>query len=226
MIPSNGKNNIWQKRNDCVFKNNNFSPHAVVICTASYHCNFPRYSNVTPSLIPSPNIKWNPPPSGSITINFDGSVLQQNSVVAAGFILRDDSDCHVLAFAHKIGKTTVPIAKATALRDNLLTALDLGFHNLLFEGDSYIVINCVNGKFKCPWRLIQLIQVIRSLASSIHSISFQHVFREANFAANELVNFGHQLSSPCHWDSSFPPILRQTINFDIFGAGCSRCSVL
>ncbi|KAL6201188.1 hypothetical protein ACLB2K_024903 [Fragaria x ananassa] len=74
----------------------------------------------------------------------------------------------------QIGKTTVPIVEATALRDSLLTALDLRFHDLLVEGDSSLVINCVNGKFKCPWRLIQLIQDIRSLASSFQSISFQH----------------------------------------------------
>ncbi|KAL6177823.1 hypothetical protein ACLB2K_049345 [Fragaria x ananassa] len=88
-------------------------------------------------------------PLGSIKINFDGSVLQQsfNATTASGFILRDDSSYHVLASAHKIGKTIVPIAEVIALRDSLLNALKLGFQNVLVESD---IINCVIGKFKCP----------------------------------------------------------------------------
>ncbi|KAL6213540.1 hypothetical protein ACLB2K_012987 [Fragaria x ananassa] len=95
-----------------------------------------------------------------------------SSDVAADFILRDDSGCPVLASAYKIGKTTVPIAEAIALMDSLLIDLEVGFQNVLIEGDSSLVINCVIGKFKCPWRLIQLIQDIKRLASSFQSISF------------------------------------------------------
>ncbi|KAL6214489.1 hypothetical protein ACLB2K_013923 [Fragaria x ananassa] len=77
-------------------------------------------------------------------------MLQQSSDAAAGFILRDDSGCPMLASAHKIGKKTVTIAEAIALRDSLLTALKLGFQNVLVKGDSSLIINCVIGRFKCP----------------------------------------------------------------------------
>ncbi|KAL6211510.1 hypothetical protein ACLB2K_016734 [Fragaria x ananassa] len=136
--------------------------------------------------------------------------------------------CPIIAYAQKIRKTNVLIAKAIALSDSLLKAREMGFQDLIMEGDSALVINCIKGNFKCPWRLLQLVQDIKSIAGSFQSIAFHHVLREANFPANALTNLGHQLSRPSYWesDSPPPPSVRLAVNFDLFGAGCSRGSVL
>ncbi|KAL6141230.1 hypothetical protein ACLB2K_059520 [Fragaria x ananassa] len=98
----------------------------------------------------------------------------------------------------------------------------MGIQDLLVEGDSSLIINCVNEKFKCPWRLIQIIQDIKKIASSFHRIHFHHNFREANFVANALANLGHHCARPSFWDSDFPLVVGSTITFDLFGAGCFR----
>ncbi|KAL6196043.1 hypothetical protein ACLB2K_031660 [Fragaria x ananassa] len=127
---------IWHKRNDSVFRNTIFSPCAFVACAATYHYATPNRINSSLSNTGSRlNIKWNPPPQGQVKINFDGLVIQQTSDVVAGFILRDDVGCPLIAFARKLKKTTIPIAEATALRDNLLRAQEMGIQDLLVEGD-------------------------------------------------------------------------------------------
>ncbi|KAL6218343.1 hypothetical protein ACLB2K_011557 [Fragaria x ananassa] len=84
----------------------------VVACAATYHCVTPNRINSSPSSTGSRlNIKWNPPPQGQVKIKFDGSIIQQTSDVVAEFILRDDVGCPLIAFARKLGKTTVPIAE-------------------------------------------------------------------------------------------------------------------
>lgn len=82
-------------------------------------------------------------------INFDGSVVQPSSNAAIGFLLRDDAGYPIVVAARSIGKTTVPVAEAIALRDSLLKAKEKELKKVIVEGDSFLIINCVNSKFKC-----------------------------------------------------------------------------
>ncbi|XP_004305693.1 PREDICTED: uncharacterized protein LOC101314305 [Fragaria vesca subsp. vesca] len=152
-------------------------------------------------------------------------MLQQTSDATAGFILRDDVGCPIIVYAQKIGKTNVHIAEVIALRDSLLKAHEMEFQDLIVEGDYALVINRIKGNFKCPWRLLQLVQNINSIAA-FQSIVFYHVLREANVADNALANLGHQLSRPSYWESDFLLSVGLAVNFDLFGADCFQRSIL
>ena len=52
--------------------------------------------------------------------------------------------CPVFAAAKNLGKSSVPIAEASALRDGLLQAMELGFNRVCAEGDSTLIINAVS----------------------------------------------------------------------------------
>ncbi|KAL6196437.1 hypothetical protein ACLB2K_032052 [Fragaria x ananassa] len=136
------------KCNDFVFRHKLFSAHSVVACAASY---FQPNSCAISNTILSPrcdSIKWTPP-SGIVKINFDVSVVQPSSNAVMGFLLGDDASCPIVAAAHSIGKTIVSVAQAIALRDSLLKAKEKEFKKVIVEGDSSLIINCVNSKFKC-----------------------------------------------------------------------------
>ncbi|KAL6141888.1 hypothetical protein ACLB2K_060174 [Fragaria x ananassa] len=134
---------IWQKRNDCVFRHKPFSAHSVVVCAASY---FQPNSRAISNTILSPrcdsSIKWTPPPPGVLKINFDGSVVQPSSNAAMGFLLRDDAGCPIVAAARSFGKTTVPVAEAIALRDSLLKAKEKEFKKLTYFQQGYHGYGC------------------------------------------------------------------------------------
>ncbi|KAL6135191.1 hypothetical protein ACLB2K_067419 [Fragaria x ananassa] len=169
-----------------------FSSRDVDACAASYHhSNHQAASNTRMGSRDKNSIKWTPPLPCVVKINFDGSVLQQSSDAVVGFVLRDDAGCPVVADARCIWKANVSVTKATALRDGLLKAKEMNAKNVVVEGDSSLVINCVNMKFKCPWKLIQIIQDIIMIATFFDHISFHHVLREANFVANALANLRH-----------------------------------
>ncbi|CAL8126133.1 unnamed protein product [Prunus armeniaca] len=55
--------------------------------------------------------------------------------------------------AKKIGESTITIAEGIALRDDLVHALDHGWRNLIVEGDSKLIIDCVLRKVSIPWRV-------------------------------------------------------------------------
>ncbi|KAI5320684.1 hypothetical protein L3X38_040392 [Prunus dulcis] len=103
---------------------------------------------------------------------------QQNS---SGFVICD-SDGHILlAGAKNIGKNTIFVAECTTLWDGLVYAAHRGWRKILAEGDSKLIIDCVNKKAMAPWSINLLIKDITLLSSFFDSCSFSHVFREANF---------------------------------------------
>ncbi|ONI28918.1 hypothetical protein PRUPE_1G168800 [Prunus persica] len=141
--------------------------------------------------------------------NFDGSV--RNNVAASGFVIRD-SDGHVLlAGAKNIGDNTISMAECMALRDGLAYAIHRGWQNILVEGDSKLIIDCVKQEADPPWRLKVGVEIgdldlrdIKLLSSFCGDLSLNHIYSEANFTADAVANLGHGLNPSKLWESGLP----------------------
>ncbi|KAL6190194.1 hypothetical protein ACLB2K_036592 [Fragaria x ananassa] len=194
---------VWKTRNEVIFRGKTPNTRATTIAVT---CHLQSASDLMEKKNPSlygneMNIKWNPPSHGRIKINFDGSV--QGNSAAGGFILRTENGNSLTAASFYSGTTTVPVAEAMALRNSLICAKSRGITKIEVEGDSKLVIDAVNGVSTPPWRLLKLIQDIKTLSNSFEFVCFKHVFREANFVANALANLGHRLSNLCFWEEIF-----------------------
>ena len=77
------------------------------------------------------------------------------------------------------------------------------------------LIDAINGKCKIPWRIRSVINDIKNLATQFDSISFQHIWREANFSADALAHIGHNVEVES-WSSNFPEVVLKAICFYIF----------
>ncbi|CAL8152922.1 unnamed protein product [Prunus armeniaca] len=170
---------IWEMRNYLIFKDIN--PHPVRVLTVAGQVGFDYWhqncKNAEGPKTPL-HIKWKPAPpsphttppypppppppppppkkkSGWVKLNFDGSV--HNGSAATGFVIRD-SDDHILL----VGAKNI---------DSLAYVAHRGWHKVLVEGDSKLIIDCVNQK---------------ALA--------HHVFREANFTADAVASSSHGLN--------------------------------
>lgn len=61
-------------------------------------------------------------------------------------------------------------------------AIDLGFKNIIIEGDNKIIIDALRGVSFVPWQVLPLIRDVRMYLQKFHEVQIQHVFREANRA--------------------------------------------
>ena len=165
-------------------------------------------------------IRWIPPENDSSKLNFDGSVLP-NKDAASSFILRNKDGNVTLAFAKKIGRASVLRAEAFALRAGLHAALIHGHRNINVEGDSKILIDCINNKGSIPWKISSIVRDIKILASSFNQISFIHIWREANFGADAVANIGHSRDVSA-WTENLPEKVSRAVLFDKIGYGCIR----
>ncbi|KAL6145835.1 hypothetical protein ACLB2K_056519 [Fragaria x ananassa] len=116
-----------------------------------------------------------------------------------------DIDCECL----------IPVAEALALCDSLVYAKANGHTRLEVEGDSKIVIDAVNEVFDPPWRLIKIVEDIKSVAAQFVFISFRQVFREANFVADAITHLRHSLPNGNTWVNRVSIEATHVLVFDI-----------
>nr|XP_011462180.1 PREDICTED: uncharacterized protein LOC105350886 [Fragaria vesca subsp. vesca] len=169
-------------------------------------------------------IRWLPPPDRTLKINFEGSV--SNTSAASGVIFRDSEGNPVFASSRNLGITSAPIAEATALRDGLINAKAKGYTDIQVEGDSKMVIEAVNENISSPWRIKQIVQDIKKIAKGFSTISFKHIYREANFAADAIASTRHQTTEERVWENNLLRRVTRCIQFDNLGTGCLRGNCL
>lgn len=90
------------------------------------------------------------------------------------------------------------------------------------EGDSKIVIQAILGKCSIHWRIRAIIKDIKWLVSSFESISWNYIYREANFVADAITSFGHGLENFHVWMSCIPSVASDALLFGGRGLECSR----
>ncbi|KAI5356434.1 hypothetical protein L3X38_009329 [Prunus dulcis] len=69
-------------------------------------------------------------------------------------------------------QVSITVAECLALRDGLAHAIHNGWRKILVEGDSKLIIDCVNNVVSVPWSISLFVQDIRVLSSYCKEISF------------------------------------------------------
>lgn len=75
-------------------------------------------------------IKWHPPRSILVEVNFDGSVINNNNAVTTGFVIRYAYGTPFLVGAKNVGINNILITKGLAPRSGLQQVLYNGFKNI------------------------------------------------------------------------------------------------
>lgn len=213
--------NIWYTRNLLIFQGKSSDPAQVSHMSQAMAYGY-RNANFGSSSMISNNdniVKWVPPSHPFVKINFDGFV--QGSSGATGFVIRDANGSPLFADSNGIGTSHVLVSESLALREALCHALAGGFDNILVEGDSKILIDCLMGHCSIPWRILLLVEDIRWLANRFSRISFEHILREANFVVDVVAAAG-QSCGLCSWTNSLPLSAANVLRFHLLGVGCVR----
>lgn len=124
-----------------------------------------------------------------IEIYSDGGSRGNPGPSAAGFVIYDAEGSTIVRSAQFIGITTNNQAEYISIKNGLDYASRLGVKDVRVYMDSMLVINQMKGIFKVKNReLWSLHQSVSELASHFPDITFSHVPRENNKAADAVVN--------------------------------------
>jgi ribonuclease HI len=119
----------------------------------------------------------------------DGGSRGNPGPSAIAFIICKLDDSVVEKSGEYIGDTTNNQAEYQALKAGLKRAQELGVSNLIVNLDSELVVKQINGLYKIKnQELLPHYQAVKELAGQFDEITFQHVPRALNAAADKEVN--------------------------------------
>ncbi|KAL0292117.1 UNVERIFIED_CONTAM: putative ribonuclease H protein [Sesamum calycinum] len=118
-------------------------------------------------------------------LNTDGSSLGNPGLAGAAGIIRNSVEHVHLAYQFALGTGTSVLAGLTAVWQGLELALTHGLAPLVVEVDATTVISLLQSRASGKWEVQHLIMRIVRLQQLL-VVDVQHVFREANGAADHL----------------------------------------
>ena len=138
--------------------------------------------------ISPPTVHWSPPPQSLYKANFDGAIFRDIYSARIGVVIRDCSGEIIGSLMERLVlPPTVEDVEALACRRAISFALEIGLQEVMFEGDSDIVIiRSLNSESPCMAPFGHVIEDSRSIASSLRYHSFSHVKRSGNCVADKL----------------------------------------
>ena len=91
------------------------------------------------------------------------------------------------------------------MRDGINAALQAGFRHMEVEGDNQVVLRAVQKQIPVPWQIAPIIEDIWNMIPNCDTISFTHIYREGNIAADWMAKHGCVLRSHSLSLFSYPP---------------------
>ncbi|KAF2287057.1 hypothetical protein GH714_037261 [Hevea brasiliensis] len=148
-------------------------------------------------------ISWQLPTPGAFKLNIDGSV--KGRFATGGGLIRNDQVRWIRGFAYNIGSCSVPCAELWALLEGIKLAWTLGIRSLQIECDSLLVVNMVKDDALLHNSLRPLVFLIKHFLSLEWQCELTHVYREANFSADYLMNYVASFPIGLHILEAPPP---------------------
>ena len=141
-----------------------------------------------------------------IYIYICGAIFQGNAEAGLGAIIRNDCGLVMAALTQVIPlPISVEIVEVLAAKRALIFALELGFDQVILEGDSEIAIRAMNSDDYMAAPFGHLIADIKALAPHFRSLVFYHTRRLGNKVAHSLAREACNVSSSfCSWIEEVP----------------------
>ncbi len=128
------------------------------------------------------------PPPLHVTLHTDGGARGNPGPAAIGYVIAREQEV-IDEHGQTIGDTTNNVAEYTALLRGLERALQLGATHVDCKLDSLLVVEQLNRNYRVKdATLAQLFTKVWNLTHSFQRVTFQHIPREQNSAADALVN--------------------------------------
>ncbi|XP_030939770.1 uncharacterized protein LOC115964643 [Quercus lobata] len=91
-------------------------------------------------------VAWKPPPPGSFKVNVDGALFSKSKQSGVGVMVHDEEGNVIAAMSRKMD---LPLGvlkmEAKALEIGVKLAEEVGLRDVVFEGDSQLIINAIHG---------------------------------------------------------------------------------
>ncbi|KAK7834790.1 hypothetical protein CFP56_024052 [Quercus suber] len=141
------------------------------------------------SEIPS-SVVWKPPPPGVFKVNVDGALFSKTKQAGVGVLVRDEEGNVIAALARKL---ECPLALEI-----------VGLRDVVFEGDSLLVINAVQGINEAEASVRNIILGVLRNVQRFRTFDFLHTKRQGNAPAHLLAQHALNFEKMVVWLEDCP----------------------
>ncbi|CAN1794533.1 Putative ribonuclease H protein At1g65750 [Linum perenne] len=195
---------LWKARNEWVFSAKQQSADALaaritswtrtVELALSHDCILGSKSTSRSNV----DVIWDPGPVDWVTVNTDGSVINQSGKATAGGLIRDHLGHCFLAFSANVGKCSITRAELRGILHGLELTWSSGYKKVRLQTDSQSAARLILAEGPPLHQHASEVLAIRELLHRTWQVEIQHIFREGNGAADFLANKGHGLDPGIH----------------------------
>ncbi|XP_075670196.1 uncharacterized protein LOC142639958 [Castanea sativa] len=144
--------------------------------------------------------QWLPPPPSIYKVNFHGATFIDTDSAGLGVVARDLDGMVIASLSERIRlPPTIADLEALACRRAILFALEIGLQDVVFEGDSEVIINHLKANQPCMTAFDHIIEEARALSAKLRQASYSHTWRKGNTVADKLVKLAKNLYEPQVW---------------------------
>ncbi|KAL0003155.1 hypothetical protein SO802_016936 [Lithocarpus litseifolius] len=175
---------IWSRRNQLRISNKPYPLTQVIPSAKQMLQDFTQAQPPVSTLLPRPQRetpKWEPPPSPSLKINFDGAFFRDKDEAGLGVVVRDS---HGKVIASLVEKIQLPSSsdevEALAAVRAITLAMDLNLPSFIVKGDSEVVISALRKEEESFSSFGHLILSAKHYLLFCNCISFSHIRRSGH----------------------------------------------
>lgn len=219
---------LWRTRNHFIFRKELAHRPDTVLSIISYATLVAKeLSSDVPVFIEEGcqdiHVSWRHPPANIVKLNVDGLYGSSTGLAACGGLFRDANGCFLQGFKCSLGVCNAIWAELWGLLVGLRIARQRGYLAVIVEMDSKAVVHMINMHFYENSFLQSILHdIIRFIDMPHWTIHVDHIYREANRAADFLANQGHDSSFDVTTLDSFPPAMGLILFEDMYGCGLTR----
>ena len=170
---------------------------------------------VLPQNVQQQSSGWQPPHSDHYKLNFDAAIYTDLGCLGVGAIIQNERG-EVMAALSAKGPfvQNSEEAETLACRKTLEFAIDVGFSDLIIEGDNVSVMRAVASNCMDGSRLGNVLEDIHWLVRGLRWSSVSCVKRSANTVAHSLARFARNVLDELVWIEDSPQPAREALYND------------
>ncbi|KAF4380216.1 hypothetical protein F8388_016227 [Cannabis sativa] len=151
------------------------------------------------------NLKWEPPPMGTLKLNVDGAVSSHRNKTGGGAIVRDSTGRVIAARAFSRSRQMQPkVAEGWALLEGLKWSFENGINVNYVEVDCRNLLTDLQSTDGILSSYGAIINAIRRMLSLLPTVSLHHTRRKGNTGAHNLAQMSLGLDNTWCWNSQDP----------------------
>ncbi|XP_075669676.1 uncharacterized protein LOC142639367 [Castanea sativa] len=159
---------------------------------------------------------WKPPPPGSFKVNVDGAIFPKSKQSGVGVIVRDEEGNVIAAMSRKLRLPLDALeTEAKALEIGMEFAKEVGLRDVVFEGDSQLIINVVRGIGEAKASILNVIHGVLRTAQRFRTFDFLHIKRQGNAPAHLLAQHAQNVEDVIVWLEDCPSQVAHACAHDV-----------